>query len=124
MVRTSSSLATLAGQQLQIDMQIYAANKKPNRPTDPKHTQIQTMTQKQSDQIMQSTFGHATAAAATVKVAVPVAVATGVVDAVAARLATAVAASRICAVAHMLVASQCQAMINLLAALHTWPHCK
>lgn len=125
MVRTSSSLATLAGQQLQIDMQIYAANKKPNRPTDPKHTQIQTMTQKQSDQIMQSTFGHATAAAAAaIAATVTVAVATGVVDAVAARVATVVAASRICAVAHMLVASQCQAMINLLAALHTWPHCK
>lgn len=93
MVRISSSLATLAKQQLQIDMQIYAANKKPNHPTDPKHTQIQTMTQKQSDQIMQSTFGHATAAAAAaaVTVAVAAAVAAGVVDAVAARVATAVA---------------------------------
>lgn len=90
MVRISSSLAALAKQQLQIDMQIYAANKKPNHPTDPKHTQIQTMTQKQSDQIMQSTFGHATAAAA-VTVAAPAAVAAGVVDAVAARVATAVA---------------------------------
>lgn len=47
------------------------------------------MTQKQSDQIMQSTFGHATAAAAAA-VAAPVAVAEGV-DAVATRVSTVVA---------------------------------